>query len=164
MLKNMDSCKECIAYIIHHDLAEPGICEDCGQYTMVWKQDRAGTFYAECTNCGSLVAVDLNTPCEQDSLFEQQVQLVIEPQSHALNKRAILDVARQFHLNVLQMREKLIDGYTIEAENIEVDYLAKVLDQYEINYRIIRPIDPREKYRYYEKCGYPYSPMREYRD
>lgn len=79
-----------------------------------------------------------------------------------MNKRAILDVAKQFHLSVLQMRKKLIHGYTIEAENTDVDYLAKVLDQYEIDYRIIRPIDPREKYRYYEKCGYPYTPMRRY--
>ena len=53
-------------------------------------------------------------------------------------------------------------AYTIEAENADVDYLAKVLDQYEIDYKIIRPIDPREKYRYYEKCGYPYTPMRRY--
>lgn len=145
MLKKMDACKECIAYIIHHNLAKPGVCEDCGHNTMVWKQDRSGTFYLECANCSSLIAVDLNTPCEQDPLFEQQVRLVIEPQTHVLNKRTILDIAKQFHLNVLQMREKLIHGYTIEAESIEVDYLAKVLDRYEIDYRIIRPIDPREK-------------------
>ena len=44
----------------------------------------------------------------------------------------------------------------------EFDELIDLLKRSGIPYKIVEPDDPRKKYTYYRKCGYPYSPMRVY--
>lgn len=161
-MRCMDACRECIAYKVHHDQAEPWECPDCGQRTFVWKQHDSGSFYLECSNCGSLAAVDLNTPCEQDSIFWQRTKIVIEPQSKIHSNRTILDLAKCFHVNTLQMRGRLMEGYTVESEIEKINKYAELFDQYGIEYKIVKPEDPRGKYIYYEKCRYPHSAMKIY--
>ena len=158
-------CLECIAYLIHHELADLELCDECGQKALIWKQDRGGTFYLECSNCGCLVAVDLNTPCEEDRMFQERIRVFIEPLREILSNRTILDVSKYFHINALQMREKLTEGFSVEKElrdKGEFDELIDLLKRSGIPYKIVEPDDPRKKYTYYRKCGYPYSPMRVY--
>lgn len=156
----MDACTECIVYKVHHNLTEPWECSNCGQRTAVWKQASTGTFYAECSNCGSYAVVDLNTPCEQDPIFWQETEIIIEPQSKRLSNQTILDLAKHFHVNASQMCRMLTDGYTVESEKHKIDEYAELFDRNDIAYRIVKPEDPRTKYLYYEKCNYPYSAMK----
>lgn len=158
----MDACKECIAYKIHHNQAEPWECPDCGKETMIWKQHSSGIFYVECSNCGSLAAVDLNTPCEQDQLFMQKTEIIVDPQVEEPSNRTILDLAKHFHVNGIQMREKLMKGFSFESGIVNIDEYAELFKHFDITYRIVDPIDPRTKYHYYKKCKYPYSSMSVY--
>lgn len=158
----MDACRECIAYKVHHNTAEPWECPDCNQKTFIWKQNNSGTFYMECSNCGSLAAVDLNTPCEQDPIFWQRSEIVIEPQPEKYSNRVILDLAKHFHINTLQMRKRLMEGYTVEFGVDKIGEYTELFKRNGIAYRIDEPEDPRCKYLYYEKCNYLYSAMQIY--
>lgn len=158
----MSGCGECIAYKLHHNIIEPLICDECGHKTLVWKQDKGGTFYLECTNCLLLVGVDLNTPCEQDPLFWQKTEIYIEPQKNKLSKQVIHDTAKFFHINSLQMREQLLNGTSVDLDVFDADELMDLLQRQGIIYRVIDPKNPRQIYSYYKECRYPYSPMRKY--
>lgn len=158
----MDVCKDCIAFKIHHNQTEPLDCPNCNKKTFFWKQDSSGTFYLECTNCGSISAVDLNTPCEQDPLFSQKKKIVVEPLSKEPSNRMVLVFAKRFLVNGLQMREKLVQGFFFESDISKIEEYADLFEYYGIAYRIINPEDPRLKYHYYEKCKYPFSAMKIY--
>ena len=67
----MRTCKDCLAYKIHHNLSEPDICPECHEKTLHWKQNEFGTFSLACSNCSETIAVDLNTPCEEATVFHQ---------------------------------------------------------------------------------------------
>ncbi len=159
----MNGCKGCIAYRLHQGVVEPEICMECGEKTLMWKQDEGGYFYLECSNCSSLVGVDLNTPCELDHrLFAQKSLLLIEPQEQLPQNTVILQLGKIFSLNGIQMRDKLKAGYSIEVEHLEFEEIVRILDENGITFRYNKLSDPRKKYTYYRKCKYPYSAMRKY--
>ena len=160
----MNICEECIAYKIHHDMAEPMICPQCGQKKLIWHQSDYGTFFAECDQCSNKIAVDLNTPCEKDDSFHRMYRLVIKAQKSVPDKRAILDMAKAFGVNSVEMYDMLAHGWTVEADyNDLFDYTA-YLDENGLEYQIDGYEDPRVKYQYYSSCRYPYSKMRIYLD
>ena len=160
----MNACKECIAYKIHLNEVEPGICMECGKRSMVWKQNDGGSLYLECQECSVSVAVDLNTPCELDPLFQKQCKVIIEPQTKLPDKKTIMMLAKHFQMNTLQMREKLIDGYSVEMGMVLTCRTIRLLDENKITYRLEDWSDPEEKYLYYKECRYPYSTMRVFFD
>ena len=112
----MDICEECIAYKIHHDKAEPMVCPQCKQKKLIWHQSDYGTFFAKCDHCSNKIVVDLNTPCEMDDSFHHKYRLVIEAQKSVPDKRAILDMARTFGVNSVEMHDMSGRGWTVEAD------------------------------------------------
>ncbi len=157
-----NACEECIAYQIHHNTTEPAKCFVCGQNTLEWKQDKTGTFYLKCTNCSSDVAVDLNTPCEIDPIFAQKISISIEPQNRRFENQDIMHLAKYFRFNVLQMREHLITGFTVDTYLDQIEELTELLDKYSVTYILPEYQDPREKYLYYQHCRCAYSSMKMY--
>ena len=156
----MNACEECITYQLHHNLLEAEICPVCGQKSFIWKQN--GDFHLECSNCGTLAAVDLNTPCEKDPIFFECTCIQVAPQNTKVTPRAVLDLAKFFHINSVQMRKKLASGFTEDTSSVKIDELEQILRSHMIAYKIIEPNDPREKYTYYRACNYMYSAMRKY--
>ena len=158
----MNICEKCIAYKIHHDKAEPMVCPQCKQKKLIWHQSDYGSFFAECAQCSNRIAVDLNTPCEEDDSFHRKYRLVIEAQKPVPDKRAILGMAKVFGVNSVEMHDMLERGWMAEADYKDIlDYTA-CLDEKGLVYQIADFEDPREKYQYYSSCRYPYSKMRIY--
>ena len=143
-VREINGCTECIAFKIHNNQAEPEICMDCGQRTLIWKQEDYVTFYLECTNCSTLVAVDLNTPCEQDPIFNQVAHIYISPYQDRIDKRVILDLAKYLHVNSVQMREKLLRGFSIDSDLFNYDALRTFLLRNDISCNFVEPEDPRK--------------------
>ncbi len=158
----MSGCNDCIEYKLCHNLLEPVVCDCCGKKALVWKQDDYGTFYLECSNCSALAAVDLNTPCESEELFRQPTKVVIQPFMAKPMNQVILEASKYFHVNAMNMRERLLLGFSVELRGDELEELTAFLQKHNIGYKVIQPDDPREKYTYYKHCRYPYSPMRKY--
>lgn len=160
----MNACTECITYKIRHNQMDLEVCPECGKKTFEWKQHSTGSFYLECSNCLCLSAVDLHTICEEDPVFWQRIKIVVEPQSGRHGNKAILEIALFFHENSLQMRQKLIEGYSFEPPEGEIDTIINFFEQHDILYRIISPPDPRDKYLYYKECNYLHSQMKKYKN
>ena len=57
------------------------------------------------------------------------------------------------------MRHHLIEGYLIETDLFHLQGIKDLLETNGIDYNIHNYSDPREKYKYYKRCNYPYSPM-----
>ena len=155
-----DICIDCVVYKAHHNLLEPYKCPDCGTMTLKWKQDPSGSFYAECSLCSAQYGIDLNTPCETDRLFHETIKVTIAPQEDPVRNEVILKLSNYFHINALQMRQNLINGYLVETDIFHLQEIMDLLDANGIEYSVYNHLDPREKYRYYNKCNYPYSPMK----
>jgi len=90
--------------------------------------------------------------------------ITVEPQHDMPENQVILAMARHFNVNGLQMRKKLLEGFTVQARLEELDSLTLPFDNYGIKYSVNRPDDPRNRYPYFDKCRYPYSPMNHYRN
>jgi hypothetical protein len=161
-MKDMRECKNCIAYQLHHNLLESMVCDSCGKKTMVWKQGKSGTFYAECTNCFSLIAVDLNTPCEEDSLFWQESKIIVEPQNKTIKKEVVLGLSKLLKLSAVKMSRDLKEGFEIAVSMKNIIEIMRFLEKNEIKYRTDMLDNPIEKYPYFKECKYPYSAMRIY--
>ncbi len=155
----MNGCEECVVYKLRHNLAEAEDCPGCGKKTLVWKQSELGTPYMECTECTYTLGVDLNTPCELDPEFSKKVVIVIEPQSELPAKEAIVVMAKEFEMNSLQMRSKLMEGFSMELNREKIETAIRVLQEYKIAYKAEGYEDLREKYPFFSECGYPYSHM-----
>lgn len=158
----MNGCEKCIVYELHHNLVEAEECPGCGKKTLIWKQSEFGTPYMECTECAYTIGVDLNTPCEHDSVFSQKVLIVIEPQSELPAKDIIIMMATDFEMNSLQMRRKLIEGFSTEVNREKSEAVIRFLHEYKIAYKTVGYEDLRKKYPFYSECGYPYSHMQFY--
>ena len=156
----MNCCEKCIEYQIHHKQTDSDICPECGLKTSIWKQGLSGTFYVECSNCGATAAVDLNTPCESDLIFQKSIQIIVEPHNERFDTRVVLDTAKVFQCNGMQMIERLRNGFKIETPQDKYDEAIALLNRYGIRYHVTSYDDPRSKYLYYKHCRYPYSPMR----
>lgn len=87
----------------------------------------------------------------------QKTEIIVDPQVEEPSNRTILDLAKHFHVNGIQMREKLMKGFSFESGIVNIDEYAELFKHFDITYRIVNPIDPRTKYHYYKKCKYPYS-------
>lgn len=158
----MRECKKCIAYQLHHNLLKPMYCKECGETTLNWRQSEYGTFYAECSNCSGIIAVDLNTPCELDPLFEQENRVVVNSLAEPISRQVILDLSKLLHVNVVQMKRMLNYGFSMEVSTERIIEIMELLENNEIQYYVDSPENPLEKYPYFEKCRYPYSAMRNY--
>lgn len=158
----INGCENCIAYLIRHGNSEAGLCLKCDQETLIWKQSSFGTFYLECSNCGAEVAVDLNTPCELDSLMQEKIEIEIKPQEQLPDKEIIVKVGKCLKLNALGMRRVLVNGYEIEITHPEFCELVSILNEANIEYVVKQEENPIVKYPLYKECRYPYSPMRAY--
>ena len=158
----MNGCEECIVYQIRHNMCECEECPGCGKNTLVWKQSKIGTPHMECTECAYTIGVDLNTPCELDPVFNKKLLIVIEPQAELPSKDIIVMMAKEFEMNSLQMRNKLIEGFSTEVSREKAEKLISFLQGNKIAYKGEGYLDLREKYTFYTECGYPYSQMRTY--
>jgi len=158
----MNGCEECIIYELHHKLVEAEECPGCGKKTLIWKQSEFGTPHMVCTECTYTIGVDLNTPCELDPVFNKKVLIVIAPQSELPAKDIIVTMAKVFKMNSLQMRTKLIEGFSIEMSIEKMETVIKFLKDNRITYKVEGYEDLRKKYPFYSECGYPYSHMQFY--
>lgn len=116
----------------------------------------------ECTECTYAIGVDLNTPCELDPLFSKKVLIVIEPQSELPAKDVVVTMAKDFEMNSLQMRNKLIEVFSTEVIREKSETVIRFLQVNKIEYKAEGYEDLREKYTFYSECGYPYSHMQFY--
>lgn len=158
----MNGCEKCIVYELHHNLVEAEECPGCGKKTLIWKQSEFGTPYMECTECAYTIGVDLNTPCEHDPVFSKKVLIVIEPQSELPAKDIIVTMANDLEMNALQMRTKLIEGFSIEMSREKLETVIRFLRDNKISYKVESYEDLRKKYPFYSECRYPYSHMQFY--
>lgn len=158
----INGCENCIAYLIRYGKSEADPCLECGQQALIWKQNSFGTFYLECSNCGTEVGVDLNTPCELDGLMRKKIKIEIKPQEQLPDKEVIVKAGKHLKLSVLEMRRILVNGYEIEIEHSEFGGLVSILEEANIEYVVKQDENPIEKYPLYKECKYPYSPMRAY--
>ena len=155
----MNGCEECIAYRVRHNINKAGKCMRCGKDTLVWKQEKFGALYLECSECSLKIAVDLNTPCEMDPVFQEKVKLIIDPQKEMPNKNDIMSMTKEFEMNILQLAKGLKEGFSIEMEYDKFDKVIIKLKAFGVEYRTDNFVDLREKYPFYRECGYPYSAM-----
>ena len=158
----MNGCKECIVYRLQYNQMPAEMCNKCNTQTLCWKQNDDGAVYLECPRCHEIVGVDFNTPCETDAFFRQKRSIIVEPQIKSLDNKRILNIAKYFHVNALQMREKLIQGCLIETKFDDFYDAVRFLKQQGITYKVNEIEDPRNKYPYYKKCNSPYSSMKRY--
>ena len=159
----MQGCQECLAYLIHHGLVQPDICPECHEKALYWKQSEFGTFFLACTNCSTTIAVDLNTPCEEDPVFHQTLQIVVMPSSVVFNNQKLLELAKVFDVNTIQIYRMLKQGFTMDIQVEKLEETTRLMTGMGIDYRLPQGFcDPRERYYYYKHCRYPYSTMRIY--
>ena len=157
-----NGCKECIVYQIMHNEASADFCENCGKNTMEWHQNQEGFLYLECSNCHEKIAVDLNTPCELDSMFRNNPQIRIEPQQTLPDQSLVVALGRLFVLNALNMRKALIEGAVLEVKFDKFADVLALLQDSGIGYSLENCVDYRELYTYYKECKSPYSRMRHF--
>lgn len=155
----MGSCEECIVFQIHHHSSKPSHCKNCGQDTLEWSLIDGRTICLICSNCGNSVLVDLNTPCEIDPIFRKKTIIIVHPQQKLPDHRSLITLSRHFHCNSLQMREKLINGFSFEIPIQDQKEDCCFLEKYDIDKTVISPGDPRIIYTYYKKCNYYWSNM-----
>ena len=137
-------------------------CPGCGKETLIWKQSEFGTPHMECSECAYTIGVDLNTPCELDPVFNKKLLIGIEPQAELPSKDIIVTMAKEFEMNSLQIRNKLMEGFSTEVSLKKTETLISFLQDNKIAYKVEDYEDLREKYTFYSECGYPYSQMRFY--
>ena len=155
----MDVCKSCLEYQIRNNLIEPEICPECGQKTLVWKKDKHGCFYSECSNCPMSIAVDMNTPCEEDTRFREDISLKIKPQETDVSSMVIMKLAKILRIAALQTRAAITEGYAAKISPYEIDDIIQLLDQSGISYITDKRFEPMKEYGFYKECSYPYSEM-----
>ncbi|MDD6570764.1 MAG: hypothetical protein PUF12_00090 [Thermoflexaceae bacterium] len=158
----INGCKDCLAYLIRCGNIEADTCRKCGQVTLRWKQNSFGTFNMECSNCGAIVGVDLNTPCELDATFQQKIKIVIEPHTQLPDNEAVINLGKLLRLNSHAMRKKLSEGDVIEVEHSELNIVTNLMKEKGIVFSVEQEEDMKEKYPFYKECKYPYSSMRGY--
>ena len=157
-----NGCEDCIVYKIHHNQLEPELCPECGHKSLYWKQQKSGSLFLRCSKCCFMAAVDLNTPCENDPIYDEIIKLVLEPQTHKPDNKTILRVAKRLNISGLKMREILVNGCVLSLSANMIDEVSKVFSENNLEYNIISAEDPREKYPYYKQCNYTYSGMKKY--
>ena len=155
----MYGCEECIVYALNNNLIEPEECPECGKKTLAWKQSEFGTPYMECSACGFSLAVDLNTPCELDHVFHDNIRISMESQTMLPDKNSILMLAKDFGMSTVQMLKCLKEGFSVEMTAEKLDMVIMDLKTVGLEYKIDDSVDLREKYHFYKECGYPYSKM-----
>ncbi len=158
MIKNC--CEECITYKVQKGCCEPDLCEKCGKQEMLWRQNEDGFLYLECSNCHDSIAVDLNTPCELDAVFNQRVNLTVVPQQKMPEKEAVSELSKAFKTNVLGMRKLLTEGTSMDVILEDLEIMVSLLDKYGVGYRLDNYENCKIKYPFYKECKYPYSRMR----
>ena len=123
----MQGCQECLAYLIHHGLVQPDICPECHEKALYWKQSEFGTFFLACTNCSTTIAVDLNTPCEEDPVFHQTLQIIVMPSSVVFNNQKLLELAKVFDVNTIQIYRMLKQGFTMDIQVEKLEETASLM-------------------------------------
>lgn len=157
-----NGCEKCLVYLIRYGKTEADLCLKCGKTALYWKQDSFGTFYMECANCGSIVAVDLNSPCELDESFQRKIKIEIKPQESIIDKEVVHKLGKLLQLNSLMMYKKLNEGCVVEIEHSEFGKLTKLMWENDIAFVIAQEENMTEQYFFYKDCNYPYSAMRVY--
>ena len=159
----MNYCKECIVYQIQNNLSEPDLCENCGKNTMNWKLGKMGTPHVECSECGYMIAVDLNTPCELDHAFNKKYEIIVESQKELPDAKTLMKLAKFLNSNSLQAREKLENGFSTEMDYYALEKLTHFLFENNIPFIVKGYEDLKEKYSFYKECKYPYSSLRHFK-
>ena len=155
----MNECTVCLQYQIQHNLIKAEKCPECGKYSFSWKQNEDGCFYTECGDCGFFMVADLNTPCEMNGYFYQDIKLEIIPQTKEVSAKMILKLAKLFHISALQMKNGIKEGYTADVSPYIIEELLKLLSESDIAYKVDSLFEPRKVYESYKECRYPYSRM-----
>ena len=158
----MNGCEGCIVYEIRHNHTKAGKCMGCGKDTWTWKMEKFGTPYLKCSECSFSAGVDLNTPCEEDPVFHEKLKIFIDPQKELPDKSVIMILAKEFGMNILQMHKSLKEGFSMEMPLEKLIKVTLKLEAFGMEYRMDNFVDPREKYPFYQECGYAYSTMRIY--
>ena len=159
----MDICKSCLEYQIRNDLIESEICPECGQKMLVWKKDNSGCFYSQCSNCPMFVAVDMNTPCELDTRFREDIRLEIYQQETYVANIVIMKLAKILRISAVQTKKAIKEGYTTLISPYEIDEVIRLLDENGISYITNKRFEPMKEYGFFKECSYPYSRMNEFK-
>lgn len=147
----MNSCDECLQYLLDQNELPPEKCYDCGKETFHIIQGEDGTFGGRCSECGAEAWADLNTPCEED---ETEYKLVILPFDAA--KEDLMDLSKKFGKKVLETKKILQNsGITITGSaRVICDYISWA-DEKKYKFEVT-PGNPLKLYHYQKKCRYPY--------
>ena len=152
--------EQCLQYTVSSPEPTYDECPFCHKIAMAWVQGKTGTFHLECSKCGEIIAVDLNTPCESDPMFYQPVHISIKPVTEKHEKDYLLRISKHLHLSAIQTRKELMNGCTLDVDIGNLVPLIEALRQLNIEYQL-NIDDPCEKYASYKECKYPYSKMRQ---
>lgn len=153
-------CEECVVYKVNQGQDVIQHCFSCDKEALSWQQNEAGYMWLLCKECGSEVAVDMNTPCEYDTLTT--ITCHIPPQD--IRKDDLLLLARTANKKLTWFAERMkTDGVTLNFGATKLCNWLAILDTAGIKYSIY-PFDPRQKYVHWKKCIYPYRLIREKED
>ena len=156
----MNCCEECIVYKIQNNILEKDVCVNCGNTSMGWRLGEFGTPYLNCSKCDYTIAVDLNTPCEEDYAFRKKYQVIIRPTDKIPNAVLLRSISKFLGMNILQARKIFVDGYKTEMEIDKLGVFINLLQENNINYEVVGYDNPRLKYQFYKECKYRYSKMK----
>ena len=156
----MNGCEKCAIYLAQNNLDEPDFCCECGKKTAKWHLDKGGCPIVNCSECGDILAVDMNMPCELDSSFHENVIIRIEAQKELLPKDVVVKLAKFFEMTSLQMHQKLKEGFTAEMSVAKTEKAISFLKSSNVTFSLENYVDFRRKYPFYKECRYPYSRMR----
>lgn len=159
----MNKCKECLEILIKSKKMETENCPECGNKSMNWSQNMFGTFEMECSNCGIIVAADLNTPCELDKDLHSKVRIIINPLIELPSRTIIYKLGKLLQLNVVQMKNVLESGSSFEVEHETLNKIIILLQDNNLENLISYNCDMKKKYPLYLECIYPYSAMNVYK-
>ena len=147
----MDICKSCLEFQVCNNLLEPEICPECGHKAFVWKKDEDGCFYAQCLSCLMIMAVDLNTPCEEDSRFRKDISLEVKPQELNVPNIELMKLSKMLRISAMQTRDAIRNGYITKVALYEMDEIIQLLDQNGISYITDKTFEPMKEYGFYKK-------------
>lgn len=116
----------------------------------------------ECTNCHAVAVAVWQPPCNMDPVLDQQGQVITAPLKSGPDQRNVLEMAKYFRINAVQMRARLKEGISIETSSEQIAELAGVFEKNGVPYKIVKPEDPRNRYPYFRHCGLKRSKMRRY--
>ncbi len=97
------------------------------------------------------------------SSVSSALQIIVMPSSAVFDNQKLLELAKVFDVNPVQIYRMLKQGFTTDIQVEKLEETTRLLTGMGIDYKLPQGFcDPRERFFYYKLCGYPYSAMRIY--